>query len=233
MAVKYNLYCDESCHLENDHQTAMVLGAVWCPKDSAQEILTRIREIKTQYGLSPWTEIKWTKISPKKLPMYLHLVDYFFDSPDLHFRGLVVPNKMALDHQKFEMSHDDFYYRMYFTMIKAVLSPQDTYDIYIDIKDTRGGAKVKQLHKVLGRNMYDFNSRIVQNMQIIRSEEVGIMQLADLLIGAVSHLNRGIKSSEAKQRVIERIQERSKYSLTKSTLPSEDKFNLFVWHSEG
>lgn len=22
----YNIYCDESCHLENDHQTIMVLG---------------------------------------------------------------------------------------------------------------------------------------------------------------------------------------------------------------
>ncbi len=26
-----NIYCNESCHLENDHQQAMVLGAIWCP----------------------------------------------------------------------------------------------------------------------------------------------------------------------------------------------------------
>jgi hypothetical protein len=31
MSQVLNVYCDESCHLENDHQTAMVLGAVWCP----------------------------------------------------------------------------------------------------------------------------------------------------------------------------------------------------------
>jgi len=31
MSQVFNVYCDESCHLENDHQTAMVLGAVWCP----------------------------------------------------------------------------------------------------------------------------------------------------------------------------------------------------------
>ena len=25
----YNIYCDESCHLENDCEKAMVLGAIW------------------------------------------------------------------------------------------------------------------------------------------------------------------------------------------------------------
>lgn len=28
-----NVYCDESCHLGNDHQKVMVLGAVWYPFD--------------------------------------------------------------------------------------------------------------------------------------------------------------------------------------------------------
>ena len=27
MSQTYNVYCDESCHMENDHQTVMVLGA--------------------------------------------------------------------------------------------------------------------------------------------------------------------------------------------------------------
>ncbi len=30
MTNTFNVYCDESCHLENDHQKAMVLGVVWC-----------------------------------------------------------------------------------------------------------------------------------------------------------------------------------------------------------
>lgn len=28
----YNVYCDETCHLEHDGINAMVLGAVWCPQ---------------------------------------------------------------------------------------------------------------------------------------------------------------------------------------------------------
>jgi hypothetical protein len=37
MSDTFNIYCDESCHLENDHQKVMVLGAVWCPFDKTRE----------------------------------------------------------------------------------------------------------------------------------------------------------------------------------------------------
>ena len=32
MSREFNIYCDESCHLENDQQKAMVLGLIWCDK---------------------------------------------------------------------------------------------------------------------------------------------------------------------------------------------------------
>ena len=62
----FNVYCDESCHLENDHQKAMVLGAVWCPLEKIREISVRLREIKKRHGLPSDFEVKWTKISPAK-----------------------------------------------------------------------------------------------------------------------------------------------------------------------
>ena len=33
MPRTYNIYCDESCHLEHDHLGVMALGAVWCPAE--------------------------------------------------------------------------------------------------------------------------------------------------------------------------------------------------------
>jgi hypothetical protein len=43
MIPTFNVYCDESCHLEHDRQQAMVLGAVWCPlgKGCAESIRCR------------------------------------------------------------------------------------------------------------------------------------------------------------------------------------------------
>ena len=36
--MQYNIYCDESCHLQNDKSNVMVLGAIWCAKEKKQEI---------------------------------------------------------------------------------------------------------------------------------------------------------------------------------------------------
>lgn len=60
----YNVYCDETCHLEHDGINDMVIGAVWCPQEKLREINQRIREIKIRNGISPTAELKWTKISP-------------------------------------------------------------------------------------------------------------------------------------------------------------------------
>lgn len=227
----YNVYCDESCHLENDRQKVMVLGAVWCPVGKTKEISVRIREKKIQYDFKASFEIKWTKVSPAKGRFYLDIVDYFFDDDDLHFRGLVVPDKSKLRHEIFFQSHDEWYYKMYFEMLKSIFNPKAHYRIYLDMKDTHGAVKVAKLHEVLSNNMYDFSRKIIERVQIVRSHEVEVLQLADLLIGAVSYANRGLSCNAAKVALVERIRKRSGYKITQSTLLSENKFNIFRWQA--
>jgi len=231
MSPIFNIYCDESCHMEHDHQKVMVLGAVWCLLERTREIAVRIREIKAKHGLPSEFEIKWSKVSPAKVEFYLDVVDYFFDDDDLHFRALIVTDRSKLRHQDFQQTHDEWYYKMYFDMLKIILDPNARYRIYIDIKDTRGGAKIAKLHEVLCNNIYDFSRQIIETLQIVRSNEVETLQMADLLIGAVSYANRNLTTSSAKLALVQRVRERSGYSLTRTTLFREDKVNLFVWHA--
>ena len=74
----YNIYCDETNHLEHSPIKIMGLGLIWCPKDEVRKINERIREIKRRHRLSPEFEIKWTKISPSKQLFYQDVIDYFF-----------------------------------------------------------------------------------------------------------------------------------------------------------
>jgi len=228
----YNVYCDESCHLENDHHPIMVLGAIWCPAETTGGISEEIRVIKDHYNLSPKFEIKWTKVSPAKIHFYLDLVNYFFDQPDLHFRALIA-SKIGLRHEDFNQDHNTWYYKMYFDMLKIIFSPEDSYRIYLDIKDTRGGIKVHELHEVLSNSMYYFSYEIIQHIQIVRSSEIEILQVTDLLIGAISAINRRKVNSAAKQAIIDLLRDRSGYSLTRNTLYREMKVNLFNWHPRG
>ena len=229
--MEYNIYCDESCHLENDGINAMVLGAIWCAKEKKQEISKRIREIKADFGLSPEFEIKWNKVSPAQKDFYLRLIDYYFDDGDIHFRALIVSDKSVLNHEWFNQTHDEFYYKMYFSLLRVIFTPSNRYNIYIDIKDTRSQRKVEKLTEVLRSSHYDFDKKIINHVQQIRSHEVELLPLADLLIGAIGYHCRGLQSNSAKLALVKRIRERSGYSLSNSTLFREDKLNLFFWKS--
>lgn len=231
MNTTYNIYCDESCHLEHDRQPVMVLGAVWCPMEKARGISVHIRELKKSHGLSTTFEIKWTKVSQGQQAFYLDLLDYFFNNDDLHFRALVVQDKSKLQHELYGQTHDSWYYKMYFDMLKVVFEPQACYRIYLDIKDTRSAAKINKLHDVLCNNIYDFQRQIIERVQTVRSHEVELLQLTDLLIGAVSYVNRGLHTNAAKVAVVEQMREHSGYSLTKTTLLKESKVNLFMWEA--
>ena len=233
MAI-YNIYCDESCHLERDDSNAMVLGAIWCPKDKVRSVHKEIKAIRLRHELSPHTEIKWNKVSPSKVGFYLDLVDYFFGAPDLHFRALVIPNKRVLNHQAFSSDHNTWYYKMVFNLLKVIFDSSNRFHIYLDQKDTQSAERIRKLHEVLAHNIYDFDRNIVERVESVQSKEVGILQLGDLLMGAVGKANRNLSQrSDAKNSIIERIRRRSGKSLTKSTLQREDKVNIFIWQGSG
>lgn len=225
MAFEYNFYCDESCHLPNDGNSIMVLGGIWCPKEKSREINKRIREIKEKNKIS--AEMKWVKLSSARFQVYKELVDYFFDDDDLHFRVLIVDNKDKINHQSFHQTHDDWYYKMYFNMIKTILHPNDRYYIYLDIKDTKSKSKINKLQEVLENSKYSFSKNTIQHIQVIRSHEVEIMQIVDILIGAIAYKLRGYNQSLAKNSIIELIEKKSNYAFEHNALYREDKFNIF------
>ncbi|MBK9577033.1 MAG: DUF3800 domain-containing protein [Fibrobacteres bacterium] len=227
--TEYAIYCDESCHLEHDGIQAMALGAIWVEQAQVKQLHVEFRSILARHGVPETMEIKWTKLSPRMAKLYLELVDWFFDSPHLHFRGLVVPDKSKLRHDAFGQDHDKWYYKMFFYLLRAVLTRENRFRVYLDYKDTVGARKVEELHKILSNDKYDFEKSIVRSIHLARSHQVGLLQMVDVLIGALTYNARGLTSSKAKQAVVQRIRERSGLTLAKTTLPSEKKFNLFFW----
>ncbi|MDP8220951.1 MAG: DUF3800 domain-containing protein [Candidatus Stygibacter frigidus] len=230
----YNVYCDESCHLENDNQKTMVIGGIWCEIEVVSEINDRIRDIKKDNNFNPYAEVKWVKVSPANLDLYIALINYFFDNSDLHFRGIVIPDKSILKHEVYFQTHDDFYYKMYFTMLKQIWEPHSQYNIYLDIKDTEGYKKIENLKTISQNANYDFSGNLIRKMQQIRSHESEILQITDLIIGSLSYLHRGCQTSKAKLEIISKIKNRlydigRSYSLLRNSYLSEKKFNILIW----
>ena len=228
MSEVFNIYCDESCHLEHDRIPIMLIGGIWCPFRSVKKISKNLKILKEHYEAKG--ELKWNKVSQSKSEFYIKLVDFFFDNPELKFRCIVVDDKTKLNHAQFNKgSHDAFYYKMYFYMIKNILNPKFQYNIYLDIKDTRGGPRVEQLTNVLRKYFTDYDGNMIPKVQQIRSHESELLQLADFLIGAISYVNRDLYDNKVKKRVVDRIEENIRHNLKKTTPPWEEKFNIFIF----
>jgi hypothetical protein len=228
----YNVYCDESCHLEATEPHGMVIGAVWCPQDTSRAIADEMRELKIKHGFDPRREIKWTGVSPAKLPFYLDALDWFFARPDLNFRAIIIPDKRILDHQSFRQEHGIWYYKMFHDLLKILFHANSSYRIFIDIKDTHSGHRAEDLRRILEHytNKLEYSSiEIVQN---VRSHEVQQIQLTDLLIGAISYENRGLRTSQAKLDFIARFTELAGGPITESTPASKMKVNRLRWNPE-
>lgn len=236
--MEYNIYCDESCHLEHDNSDIMFIGGISCEKSDIKRMSDKIRKIKANYGIPKEFEFKWTKVSPSKLEFYKALLDMFFTSP-LGFRCIIAKGKNSLDNDSYNQTYDEWYYKIYYLLLNKMIDPTEQYNIFIDIKDTNGGEKIRKLKTILNKSLYTFHKTCIKKIQIVKSDEILLLQLCDLIIGCIGYENRFLKStsatnithklSDAKIQMCEHLKQLSHRPLTLSTPLSETKFNLFVW----
>lgn len=218
MNKTFNLYCDESTHVENDGQPFMILSYISTPFHLLKMHNKNIRELKLQHYYRG--EMKWSSISKSQYPFYNEVIDYFF-SNDLNFRAIVI-DKSQIDHATFNQDHNTFYDKMYYQLLNKKIEPDSCYNIYIDIKDSYSYLKARSLKKYLER---DYSN--LRTLQIIRSYESELMQLTDVLMGAINYKLRGLNKVTAKNNIIEKIERICGKSLTEKTNKAENKFNLF------
>jgi hypothetical protein len=217
MSKTFNIYCDESCHIEHDHKPYMFLGSISVAYNQVKMHTEQIKELKQKHNF--YGEIKWTNVSKSKFHFYMALVEYFF-ATDLKFRTVGV-EKSKIDNDAFGQCYDDFYYKMYYYLLNHNLNSLYSYNVYLDIKDTLSAYKVNKLKEILNAKFGVF-----RNVQNIRSHESLLMQLADFMMGAISyHHNNEPQANQAKVQVIKKIQHHSGESLMKTNY--SDKLNLF------
>lgn len=218
MNKTFNLYCDESCHLENDHKKFMFLGSVSCAYPQVERHTKRIEELKREHHF--YAEIKWKNVSNSKIRFYLSLIDYFFDT-DLQFRAIGI-DKSKINNAVYSQTYDDFYYKMYYQLLNHNINSLYNYNVYLDIKDNLSAYKVRKLRDILNVKLGVF--RTIQN---IRSHESILIQLSDFLMGAISYnINDIDHLNNAKMQIIEKIKRHAQLPDLGKTNYNE-KINLF------
>ncbi|MGP1625264.1 DUF3800 domain-containing protein [Prevotella koreensis] len=222
MNKTFNIYCDESTHLIHDGHPYMLLGYTSIAYPQIRIAKNEIKAIKTKHNYTE--ELKWTNVHEATYKVYAEIVDWFFMN-DLEFRTVIV-DKTQIDESRPDYTFNDFYFRMYFQLLHTKVDFQDTYNVYIDIKDSCSSEKLQTLKKIM-----NYNSSIGR-FQFIRSHESVFIQLADVLMGAINYnlrIERGDVEGTviAKRKLIEKIKKHSNISLNATTPLSRKKFNLF------
>lgn len=230
---EYNIYIDESCHLENDKQPLMCIGYTKIASENYTVYKEAIKSLKLKHK-SP-TEIKWNKLSYSRIELYKDLIDFFFDN-EIQFRAILVKKKNELDHSKYNKGdHNSFYYTLVFLLLRNpwVNYLKTPHKVILDIKDTRGKERLNKLEARLNieyRNTYNLNSPF-NFFQHIRSDENEFLQLADFFIGAITYKARKLheqeNASKVKTEIVNYLENKSGYTIDDGTTPFEEKFNIF------
>lgn len=227
--MNYKIFCDESNHTYSDTSDLMVIGGIICPSEQVAYVNKYIKHIKHKHNAN--NELKWTKLNNNKKAFYDELLEFFFSSIDLQFNAQVVMGKSNLNHDIYNDGEaDKFYYKMYYFTLLHLLRAQNNYNIFIDYKDTKGGKRAKKLKEVIANK---FLGEIKTDFTIIHSHESQIMQLADIIIGAIGYKNREDieKKSEIKNYIIQKIESLSGFSLGFSIPQWEEKFHIYKLHT--
>lgn len=221
-----NYYCDESCYLQNVDSDYMVIGMVRCSKSVSKQATNDINKIKIKYGFSKAFEIKSTKISPAKYSFYEEIVNYFINNNDISFRAIII-NKTKLNHKKFNQSHDDWYYKMYYTLIQKFLINHNKHTIFMDYKDSHSARSCNRLAEILHNKYYHC---LKFNVVPINSKDSNLIQLADLLIGLTCYKNKGLSTSTSKLQLISNLESSLNINMLRTNYDS--KYNIFIWRGQ-
>ena len=222
---EYLIYCDESRHTSDSGDRFMVIGALSCPASRKRALVRRIHNLRAIH--SAQGEFGWKRLSPNKKQFYWDLLGLFIGEADLQFRCIVV-DKTSFVSEDPELG----FYKLYYQMLVHWLSPSCSYRIYLDFQQNREQGRFQSLRDILRRKL--LGRAQILSLEPADSSELELMQLADLLIGAVGYAWNARTGSDTKVAFCADLAAAlERPSLASGTFPGEQKFNVFGFKGRG
>jgi len=230
--MDFEIYCDESRQeLFRTRRKAqgvyVIIGGVWIEATKRtyyKDLIRQLRERHRVYG-----EFKWNRVSPSRLDFYLDLVHLFFRE-EMRFRCVVLARD-EMDAVRFHEADEELmFYKFYYQLLHPWILDLNRYRIFVDMKTNRVPNRLRTLKRVLSNA--NLTSEIL-DVQALPSKEVDLIQLTDVLIGAVGYAFHNLKTSDAKRCVVGEIERFLPSHQIQPTWKGEEKFNIFRFRPGG
>lgn len=236
--MKVELYCDESrqdlfSNIKSitKNNRYICIGGIWIESDVREKIKNDIKELQEKYKV--FGEFKWKTVTPSKYKFYEELIDLFFNyNNSMKFRCVVIDAE-KVDMDTYNNSDSELgFYKFYYQLLTYWISDKNQYKIYTDYKVNRKNDRLNELKNVLNNKARALDT--VQLIQAINSKESLLLQLEDVLMGAVAYkYNYGdIGTAIAKNKLINKIEDRLNAKITDNN-KYNDKFNIFKMNLRG
>jgi len=228
--MRYNLYCDEA---STTGARYMLIGGLWVPRQAEPAVRSALSEVRTRHNLL--AEMKWTKVSQTMLPAYKDLVDVFFNNGSLSFKCIVIDTHI-LDYETFHRGDKELgFYKFYYQLVSRNLAPGNLYWLFTDERKNRKPYRLAVLKLTVNRwwkRQADIEP--LRNVEPRRSHDEDLIQLADILLGAIAYAWNQRRGSRAKLALVAHIARCLSWpTLRLATRPTAAKVNIWKWQPSG
>lgn len=233
----FDIYCDESrqdliVNKKSITETNRYccIGGLMLPTAQREKVKQQLYSLQNKYDVHG--ELKWGTVSTNKMQFYLSLIDLFFEVNEFAFRAVVI-DSTVVDNTSFNGNdHELGYYKFYYQLLVHWLESGNTYRVFTDQKTNHENNRLHELQRIV--NCGAPSNTIVSELQAIDSRESIILQLENVIMGAVGYkFNSGASgTSSAKQAIVNRIEMHLKHCIMPTSL-SEQKFNVFAIELKG
>lgn len=231
--MKFEVYCDETLpDLYTSQKPAgqfLMIGSLWLSADIRSLAKQRISELRAKYSM--FGEIKWRKISPSSQAFYTELIDLFMSfGLEMRFRCMAV-NRTEVNMVQLKGDAELGFYKFYYQAIHHWILDNNDYHIFCDLKQNRDRSRLSTLRTVLG---HANRTSTIEAIQSIPSREVVLIQLCDVLLGAISaRINEKKRLGQGKTAIVEHLERRLGRDRLGPTQAAERKFNVFRIRLQG
>ncbi len=177
----------------------LVLGALRCSPRRAAILNTKLGQIRCLCDLT--AEMKWEKISQTYLPMYKAWARSFFDDGFGRFFVMRIPKSSAFWQKWHSENRDEEIFRAYYAFLLKVVPPNTPAWVFSDWLTVKSPSRWKTIQYLVNqRRHHDWGNpaRNIRELEPVDSKSCDLIQLTDVLLGAVDSFDRQIRSPARK-----------------------------------
>lgn len=227
-------YVDESGTSERWFAVGMLVHGSGISKADDIHLNDHIRSLKLEAGIQLRGDVCWKK-TPKNpgryLDYYLRCIDEFFQDPMLSFHAIVVDtHRHPLDSRTFfrgskDAGIDAFAFHLLRARVLRGLHCEHHLHIRFDRRCRPDDATVA---RITTRLRSEADDSIQITARSITGGRHPLIQVADLLVGAITACQNQRTTSSGKLQIISRVREHLGHDPAEPTPPGKCKFN--VWY---